>query len=171
MLLGRGPDALPKQLFGERVTYGFSGPRTNDCNLTMTLSSPRWKGSVDQLTGLCRARQHETIVLQGNPRPRQQYPKVGTMHHACLRRGGRLHRRDRLRQALQAVAAGDQHVRAPLGTSARLERRDPSRGTARPTRPTSVSTVFGVVPLRGSASRARPDRPAPNHHTLDSAVP
>ena len=61
--------------------------------------------------------------------------------------------------------------RAPLGTSRDSNVETRSRGTASGTGPTSVSIVFGVVPLRGPASRARPDRTAPNHHTLDSALP
>src|SRR5665647_2190211 len=35
--------------------------------------------SVDLLTGLCRPRQHQTIALQGIPRPHRHNPEVGIM--------------------------------------------------------------------------------------------
>src|SRR5665647_1440120 len=40
--------------------------------------------SVDLLTGLCRPRQHQTIALQGIPRPHRHNPEVGIMSSAGL---------------------------------------------------------------------------------------
>src|SRR5665811_1665459 len=75
-------------------------PRTS----TMTdLLSYNGETIVNQLTGLCRPRQQETLALQWIPHPHRHNPEVGIMHLTALNHRMVKHRHDAGVQRLTSV--------------------------------------------------------------------